>query len=74
MSPEIVVDRIEGNRAILVVGDESFELPVSTLPEGATEGSVVSLSLADDTEVRAAAEERQARLEAASNLPDVIDL
>ena len=74
MSPTIVVDRIEGNRAILVVGDETVEVPVSVLPEGAAEGSVLSLRLSDDAQIRAAAEARQALLAASSDLPDIIDL
>ena len=74
MSQPIVVDRIEGTRAILVVGDETVELPVSALPSGASEGSVLVLSQGDDSALRAAAGARQARMAAASNLPDEIDL
>jgi 3-hydroxyisobutyrate dehydrogenase-like beta-hydroxyacid dehydrogenase len=74
MSQPIVIDRIEGNRAVLVVGDETVDIPVSALPPGAGEGSVLVLSLGDDSALRAAAEARQARMAAASNLPDEIDL
>lgn len=74
MSQPIVVDRIEGTRAVLVVGNEVVEVPASVLPPGAGEGAVLSLQLGDDRALRAAAEARQARLRAASDLPDEIDL
>jgi len=74
MSGVIVIDRIEGNRAVLVMGAETVDVPTSWLPEGASEGSVLSLAIGDDSDIRAAAEARQERLTAASDLPDVIDL
>lgn len=39
----IVVDRIEGTRAILEVDGETVEIPASALPEGAGEGAILRL-------------------------------
>lgn len=74
MSEHIVVDRIEGTRAVLVVQGETVDFPVAALPPGAGEGAVLVLSLGDGSAVRAAEEARLARLSAASTLPDQIDL
>lgn len=72
----MVVDRIEGDRAVLEVGDERIEVPVSVLPEGAGEGSVLSFALDTTSEaaIRAEAEARLERLKASSPDDDVIDL
>ena len=42
----LFVDAIEGERARLLLGEEAFEIPARLLPEGAKEGSWVSVSLA----------------------------
>lgn len=64
---QAVVDRIvDGERAVLLVGDDEGELvvPVGWLPEGASEGAVLTLGLALDAEAGAArAEELGGRLE-----------
>ena len=44
----IVVDRIEGERAILEVGGELIEISTAELPEGSQEGSVLNLMMCDD--------------------------
>lgn len=48
-----VIDRIEGDLAILLVGDQEdmLNVPMYMLPEGATEGSwlVIRFSLDEDT-------------------------
>ena len=74
MSPPIVIDRIEGNRVVLVVAGETVELPVSVLPEGASEGDILTLEMGDQRALRTAAEERLSRLSENSTLPDEIDL
>ena len=74
MSPPIVIDRIEGNRVVLVVAGEAVELPVSVLPEGASEGDILTLEMGDQRALRTAAEERLSRLSENSTLPDEIDL
>jgi len=74
MAPPLIVDRIEGTRAVLVVGGETVEIPAAVLPPGAGEGSVIVLGLGDDRSLRAAEEARLARMRAASTLPDEFDL
>lgn len=62
----IILDRIEGERAVLLVGNERVEVPVAVLPEGCREGDV--LKFVGDPGARAAllddAEARLARLRA----------
>jgi hypothetical protein len=43
---QLFVDAIEGERVRLLLGEEAFEVPARLLPEGAKEGSWVSVSLA----------------------------
>jgi len=68
--PRIVVDRIEGTVAVVQVGDETIHLPVSVLPQGSGEGSVLTLTLADDQPDLAAAKDRLNRLQSASGISD----
>lgn len=72
----ITVDRIEGNRAILVLGAELVEVPVALLPAGAGEGSVLALVLDGDAErsARQAAADRLKRLQGRDDLPEEIEL
>ncbi|MBM4365511.1 MAG: DUF3006 domain-containing protein [Deltaproteobacteria bacterium] len=73
----IVVDRIEGDRAVLVAGDESFSLPVALLPAGTREGDVLAL-VRDDAATVGRREDAAARLERLRKRtpqgPDSIDL
>ncbi len=65
--PAVSIDRIEGDRAILDFAGELIEIPAAALPEGAEEGSRLTLSLAPAEETdRAedAAAAQQARLKA----------
>ncbi len=56
----IVVDRIEGTRAVLDMDGETIDVPLASLPAGVKEGSVLGVSIqAADT---AGAEARLARL------------
>ena len=48
----LVVDRIEGERAVLTVGTETIDVPCEVLPKGAKEGSILTLVLSDATERR----------------------
>jgi hypothetical protein len=41
---DAVVDRIEGDYAVLVVGRNAIDWPVDLLPDGVTEGSTVRLT------------------------------
>ncbi len=44
----VVLDRIEGDLAVLVLGDQPFELPVTLLPAGASDGDLLTLTLVPD--------------------------
>lgn len=67
-----IVDRIEGDLAVVLFNELTFEVPVAALPPGLVEGSRLTLGVeAPDTQ---AAAERMARLAAQHALPDVIDL
>jgi len=60
----IVVDRIEGDRAILEIEGESVEVAVAALPNGCREGSVLAFSVCDEqgSKMQRDNEERLARL------------
>jgi len=70
MADRIVVDRIEEDRAVLEIGDELIEVPASALPEGAAEGSVLSLAVQPAEDIQSAAEARLERLRNRSPEPD----
>lgn len=70
----IVVDRIEGNRAVVEFDGELVEIPASALPAGTAEGAVLQLAPSgDEAALQAAAAARIERL-AAKDLPDDIQL
>jgi len=58
----ITVDRIEGDVAILDVNGASLDVPAAALPEGAGEGSVLTLALSADTSADETRSEAEARL------------
>jgi len=62
----IVIDRIEGSRAILEVDGEMIEFPAALLPTGCAEGDRLSLNLCDKAgaDMQRDNEERLARLRA----------
>ena len=68
-----IVDRVEGELAVVLVGDLTLDLPLAALPPGVREGARLRLELLVAADPAAAAA-RQARLAAQSALPDVIDL
>jgi Protein of unknown function (DUF3006) len=54
-SLRVFIDRIEGELAVIVLSDDDsvkFNLPVKYLPEDATEGAHLRLSLTVDNESR----------------------
>lgn len=73
----ITVDRIEGDIAVVEFGDTRVEIPVSALPPGAGEGSVLRFEL-DEAARETHLDEAEARLERlrarTSQDDDVIDL
>lgn len=73
----IVLDRIEGGRAIFVVEGGQFELPAALLPAGAKEGDVFQLVRDESATIaqKNEAEARLARLRARGKQgPDSMDL
>ena len=70
----IVVDRIEGQRAVVEFDGEMIEIPVTALPEGAGEGAILALVRREAPDVLAEAEARLARLRALGPAGDDIDL
>jgi hypothetical protein len=58
------VDRIEGQMAVLLAGDEPvrFNIPLSLLPEGCKEGDVLNLAIERDLEETQDAKERVSSL------------
>lgn len=72
----IIVDRIESQRAVLVMDGETVEVPRSVLPDGVAEGAVLAFtsSPGDEAEARAQAADRLARLQQRDDLPEEIDL
>jgi type II secretory ATPase GspE/PulE/Tfp pilus assembly ATPase PilB-like protein len=62
----IIIDRIEGDLAVLEIEGDTYHLPVSALPEGAGEGAVLRLQL--DPQARESIErDNAARLERLKN-------
>ncbi len=73
----MVVDRIEGELAVIAAGSASFTLPVALLPAGTREGDVLVLSR-DEAATTARTDDAAARLERLRKRtpqgPDSIDL
>ena len=74
---EITLDRLEGDRALLIVGGEAVEIPAAALPAGAGEGCRLKIALAppsEEADARGRAEARLERLRAASQQEDDFSL
>ena len=67
-SARIVVDRIEGDLAVVEIAGQIIDLPVGILPDGAREGSVLQLTIANGSD--ADGRERLARMQSASGISD----
>lgn len=65
----IALDRIEADRAILMVGNEQVEIPAAFLPPGTVEGALLELKLAPRADVLEEAAARLERLRARSLKP-----
>lgn len=72
----ITVDRIESQRAVLVMDGETVDVPRSVLPDGVAEGAVLAFVArpGDEAAARAQAAERLARLQKRDGMPEEIDL
>jgi hypothetical protein len=56
-----IIDRIEGNTAVLLIGEEGkdkLNMPLGLLPVGCKEGDVLSISIELDPEATSQAKER----------------
>lgn len=58
----IVVDRIDGQIAVLEVNGECIHFPVAALPEGCKEGDMLAFTKVDSSKVLAEASDRIARM------------
>ena len=74
MAPSIVVDRIEGEFAVLLIEDVEVNVRLTNLPEEIREGSVLALTIVDDSDALDNANARLERLKQSSQLPDEIEL
>ncbi len=59
-----VVDRFEGERAVLLVGQEERQaiFPAANLPQGLSEGDYIRMKISYDAKTTKAAAEESARL------------
>ena len=74
MAPSIVVDRIEGEFAVLLIEDVEVNVRLTNLPEEIREGSVLALTIVDGSDALEDAQARLERLKQSSQLPDEIEL
>ena len=68
-----IVDRVEGDFAVVIFEGQTFDVPVAALPPGVTEGWRLSVGAEGPADTTAAAE-RIARLAAQHAVPDSFDL
>lgn len=57
-----IIDRFEGQWAVIEYGDDVFNLPKEALPEGAKEGDVLGIDIKVDEEATRARKERIQRM------------
>ena len=70
----MVIDRIEGDFAIIEFNGDTVDIPLSWLPQGSKEGDRIRLVSDPDPAARQSANARLKRLQAKDHLPDHIDL
>jgi hypothetical protein len=70
----MVIDRIEGELAVIEIDGRTVDIPLSLLPDGAAEGDRLRLVIDNSESGRQESEDRLARLQAQDHLPDHIDL
>jgi hypothetical protein len=74
MNPTLILDRIEGNIAIIECNSQHFEIPSSVLPSNAQEGDRLELQVSGHANDQNETEERLARLKSQDSGDDIIDL
>ena len=70
----MVVDRIEGDIAVLEFNGQTIDIPTSILPNGIQEGDRLRMILDSNPDELQTSEARLERLQAKDELPDHIDL
>ena len=70
----MVIDRIEGQMAVLELDGQTIDIPLKHLPEGAREGARLRLVLDSHTGELQKSQDRLVRLQAKDDLPDHIEL
>jgi hypothetical protein len=68
-NPRIVVDRIEGQTAVVEVAGVLVDVPVQLLPEGAAEGTILSFRIESSGETTVSAARLQ-RMQAEGGIGD----
>lgn len=75
---KVCLDRVEGEEAILLVGEEQREIPAEWLPQGVKEGDALSICIEiDDVTTQSRKkyiQETQDALRKKSSLPGNLDL
>ena len=76
MSSTLIIDRIEGDFAIMECGEYTFEIPISAIPEGSKEGDhlILSFSAPTESDTEKEAKDRLERLKTRDSGDDIIDL
>jgi hypothetical protein len=74
MNPSLIVDRIEGEIAIIECGNQRFELPIYALPSEIKEGDGLEIQISVTDQKQNEAEERLNRLKSKDSGDDIIDL
>lgn len=57
-----IIDRFEGQWAVIEYGDDVFNLPKKALPEGSKEGDVLDINIKVDEDATRARKERIQRM------------
>ena len=70
----MVVDRIEGQVAVIELNGQTLDIPIEMLPEGVQEGDRLRMVLDSKPDGSHTSTDRLARLQAKDDLPDHIDL
>ncbi len=75
MPSPLIVDRIEGDFALIEMGGAHFEIPLRALPISVKEGDIIQIQIGrKDTENMKKAMERLQRLSERDDENDIIDL
>ena len=71
--PNIIIDRFEGDHAVVECNGQTFDIPKALLPEGCQEGDQIHISISKPNTL-SEAEAQLARLRERDTGEDIIDL